>query len=58
MGGECIALPCTVKGNDVSPSGLCSAAMQAVASGASRGPAPRSLQETAFAWSARPPSAR
>jgi len=48
-GGEYIALPYTVKGNDVSPSGLCSAAMQAVASGASRESASHLLQETAFA---------
>ncbi|MCY4252348.1 MAG: KEOPS complex N(6)-L-threonylcarbamoyladenine synthase Kae1 [Thaumarchaeota archaeon] len=48
-GGEYIALPYTVKGNDVSLSGLCSAAMQAVASGASRESASHSLQETAFA---------
>jgi len=48
-GGEYIALPYTVKGNDVSLSGLCSAAMQAVAGGASRESASHSLQETAFA---------
>ena len=48
-GEEYCDLPYTVKGNDVSFSGICSAAKEAIASGIERKSVCHSLQETAFA---------